>query len=164
MRGRLMTIDAIGSPEQKADAPHTCARTIDASKYIFASLAPNRGQMPPYSRKPTRAAALPPHSSHSASGCSGACDVRSGRARVQRDSKRKSAQLSIRKLDGTNLYKGFGSGFCDWGRTFLCAGNLSKASCAFSWEKDVKANILGHFLVGTTERHYHKQLDAWWFQ
>ena len=57
-------------------------------------------------------------------------------------------KLNIRKFDGTELYKGLGSGFYDWGRTFMRAVTHDETSCDFSWMEDVKVGLLGHFLAG----------------
>ena len=64
--------------------------------------------------------------------------------------------MSIRKVDETELYKGLGFRFLDWGRMFLRAVNLAESSCGFTWSEDVEVDLLGHHLSGTAERYYHK--------
>ena len=73
-------------------------------------------------------------------------------------------KLRIRKFDGTELCLGLGSGFYDWGKTFLQQVNVAEASCGFWWSEDVKVDLLGHYLAGTSERYYHKKVDFWWNQ
>ena len=73
-------------------------------------------------------------------------------------------KLNIRKFDGTELYKGLGSGFVDWERTFMRAVSLAEASCDFLWMEEVKVDLLGHFVADTAKRYYPKQVDTWWMQ
>uniref|UniRef100_A0AAV1T6P9 Uncharacterized protein n=1 Tax=Peronospora matthiolae TaxID=2874970 RepID=A0AAV1T6P9_9STRA len=54
--GRPMTIDALGSPEQKPAYPARAPAPND-SVPMFSSLAPPRGQAPPQQRVPAQAAA-----------------------------------------------------------------------------------------------------------
>ena len=91
---------------------------------MFSSLAPPRGQTPPdqrgQARAPTTAAAQGPAAARPATPVSFATPNASQR------------KLSIRKFDGTELYKGLGSGFFNWGRTFLRAVNLAESACGFT--------------------------------
>ncbi|CAI5705533.1 unnamed protein product [Peronospora effusa] len=40
-------------------------------------------------------------------------------------------KLAIRNFDGSELYQGLGTGFQDWGRSFIRAVNFSQAACGF---------------------------------
>ena len=93
MRGRPMTIDALGPLEEKPAAPRACARWPDGGESMFALLAPPRGQPSAQHRMAARAAepmAAPPPATHTAAAI--------GNYGMPTASQRK---LNIRKLDGT---------------------------------------------------------------
>uniref|UniRef100_A0AAV1T110 CCHC-type domain-containing protein n=1 Tax=Peronospora matthiolae TaxID=2874970 RepID=A0AAV1T110_9STRA len=139
MRGRTMTIDAIGDAEEKALVPRGYQRAP-------ASAPPpqeNAALPPPQQVSPPQACVRPGLNGYGMPSAS-------------------QRKLNIRKFNGTELYRGLGSGFFDWGRTFLRAVSLAEASCGFGWTEDVKVDLLGHFLAGTVERC--KQVDTWWTQ
>uniref|UniRef100_A0AAV1UNK0 Uncharacterized protein n=1 Tax=Peronospora matthiolae TaxID=2874970 RepID=A0AAV1UNK0_9STRA len=97
MRGRPMTIDAIGDAEEKAPVPrgyHRAPASVPPSRE-YAALPPPKQVAPP------QAYVLPGLNGYGMPSAS-------------------QRKLNTRKFDGTELYRGLGSGFFDWGVRF-CA-------------------------------------------
>uniref|UniRef100_A0AAV1VI54 Integrase catalytic domain-containing protein n=2 Tax=Peronospora matthiolae TaxID=2874970 RepID=A0AAV1VI54_9STRA len=167
MRDRPMTIDAIGEAEEKAPVSRGYQRATDLGASRFASLRPPRARAAPQLQQRAPASAPPPQE-HAAlpppqQFAPPQAYVRPGLNGYGMPSA-SQRKLNIRKFDGTELYRGLGSGFFDRGRTFLRAVSLAEASCGFGWTEDVKVDLLGHFLASTAKRYYHKQVDTWWTQ
>nr|BAP68808.1 RxLR effector candidate protein [Hyaloperonospora arabidopsidis Emoy2] len=151
MSGRQMAIEALGSPERKSAAYPARALAPGDDVSMFASLAPHRGQAPLQQRVPAHVAA--PAAGPQQQAAIEGMNYISTATTSQRT-------LSIRNFDGTELYRGLGSSFSDWERTFLRAIKLAESSCGFLWSEDVKVDLPSHFLLGTGERYYHKQVDT----
>ena len=60
-------------------------------------------------------------------------------------------KLAIRNFDGSELYHRLGSSILDWGRMFLRHVTMAQPECGFAWSKEVKADYLGHYLIGTAK-------------
>ena len=71
-------------------------------------------------------------------------------------------KLTVRKSDGTELYRGLGLGFFDWAGIFLRQVNMAQAVHGLLWTEDVKVDILGHHLVVVAERCKNRQVKGWW--
>ena len=108
MRGRPMTINALGLLEEKPAAHRAGSRCPDDGESMFASLAPPRGQQSAQHRTPTQAdepmaaprQEEPPSATHMAAAI--------GNYGMPTASQRK---LNIRMFDGTELYKELGRVF-----------------------------------------------------
>ena len=140
MRGRPMTIDALGPPERKPAAYPAQALASDDGVSMFAALAPPRGQAPVQHRVPADAGAPAEARPQQSSMREGGTDYVFTPTASQR-------KLSIRKFDGTELYRGLGSVFADWGRTFLRAIELAESSCHISLDGRREGRPAGPFLV-----------------
>ncbi|GMG15109.1 unnamed protein product [Phytophthora fragariaefolia] len=62
------------------------------------------------------------------------------------------------------MYVGLDSGFLNWGKNFERQVALGQSAYGFLWSEDVNVDLLGHYLSGTTERYYNKQMGTWWNQ
>lgn len=70
-------------------------------------------------------------------------------------------KLQIRAFDSTEVYVGLASGFVEWVRRFERQGTIAQQACDFNWSEDVKVDLLGHYLAGTTEKYFSRQVKVW---
>ena len=135
-----MTIDALTDSPVNKPAPRPLrARVPDLEESMYASFASECARTPTPAEARRQAAGPAPSGQPRETTVSYATPNAS------------QHKLSIRKFDRTELYKGLGSGFLDWGRTFLRAVNLAESSCGFTCSEDVKVDLLGHHLSRTAE-------------
>lgn len=74
----------------------------------------------------------------------------------------KKRKLEYKPFDGSEVYKGLGAGFHDWGRRFVRQVAYGEAACGFLWSEEVKVDLLSYYLDGSAQRYFTKQLDMWW--
>ncbi|CAH0484630.1 unnamed protein product [Peronospora farinosa] len=112
MRGRPMAIDALGPLKEKLEAPRVRARCPDKGESKNASLAPPRGQ--PSTQYCMSARAIEPMAAPRQEAPPPATQTAAaiGNYVMHTPSQRK---LNSRTFDGTELYKGLGSGFFNLG-------------------------------------------------
>nr|BAP68812.1 RxLR effector candidate protein [Hyaloperonospora arabidopsidis Emoy2] len=107
MHGLTMTIDALGAPEENPAAPLTLQRAPDLGVSCIASLEPPGARLPPPHYTPMHKAPPPqqaaPLQAYERPGLNG-----------YEMPTVSQCKINIRKFDGTELYKGHGSSFCDW--------------------------------------------------
>ena len=53
-------------------------------------------------------------------------------------------KLTVRKFDGTELYRGLSLGFYEWGSTFLRQVNMAHVEYGILCTEDIKFDHLGH--------------------
>ncbi|OWY98922.1 hypothetical protein PHMEG_00030180 [Phytophthora megakarya] len=70
-------------------------------------------------------------------------------------------KVAIRPFNGKEVYVRLGSGFLEWGRRFERQVFLAQLTCGFLWPEKVKIDLLGHYLAGTAEKYYQKQVESW---
>ena len=81
-------------------------------------------------------------------------------------------KISIESFDGSEVYKGLGAGFVQWGQLLLVKIDLAERVCDFRWPEEYKVSRFGEFLRGkaasiltsvyTVGGKCHRLLDLLW--
>nr|CCA19525.1 GK15001 putative [Albugo laibachii Nc14] len=71
-------------------------------------------------------------------------------------------KISIEPLDGSEIYKGLGAGFVQWGQLLLVKIDLAERACGFRWPEEYKVSRFGEFLRGKAARYFNQRVHSWW--
>lgn len=73
-------------------------------------------------------------------------------------------KLGILPFDGKELYQGLGSVFMEWGKDFVRQLQFAERASGFTWNEDIKVDVLGQHLSGMAQKYYRRQVEAWWIE
>ncbi|CAI5719630.1 unnamed protein product [Peronospora farinosa] len=71
-------------------------------------------------------------------------------------------KISIEPFYGSEVYKGLGAGFIQWGQLFLVKIDLAERACGFRWPEEYKVSRFGDFLLGKAARYFNQRVQSWW--
>ena len=74
----------------------------------------------------------------------------------------KDAKLQVRTFDGTEVYKGLGSGFKQWAKAFCAEIKMCEEACGYPWVEKYKISKFGSYMRGKAETFFTSQVDSWW--
>jgi hypothetical protein len=73
----------------------------------------------------------------------------------------KQMQLSIKKFDGTETYKGLGANFTEWGTKFTRQIAIAQVNSGFWWQPEDKIEYISSHLDGKSLRYFESQSPIW---
>ncbi|KAJ0392444.1 hypothetical protein ATCC90586_011206 [Pythium insidiosum] len=76
----------------------------------------------------------------------------------------KIPKLMINKFSGVEQYVGLGSGFKQWGFTFLEAIEMAELQSQFTWSERLKVHKLGEYMepMSVAATYYQANVWVWW--
>ncbi|ETI29669.1 hypothetical protein F443_23218, partial [Phytophthora nicotianae P1569] len=74
----------------------------------------------------------------------------------------KDAKIYMRNFDGSEVYKGLGSGFEQWALLFIEQIEMAEQACGYTWSERYKVNKFGQHLRGKAEFFYQQHIMRWW--
>ena len=73
----------------------------------------------------------------------------------------KQMKLSIKKIDGTETYKGLGANFTEWRTNFMRQIAIAQVNSGFWWQPEDKIECLCSHLDGKALRYSESQNPIW---
>ncbi|KAE8895632.1 hypothetical protein PF003_g20123 [Phytophthora fragariae] len=74
----------------------------------------------------------------------------------------KEAKLALRTFDGSEVYKGLGSGFEQWSMLLIEQVKMADLALGYRWAERAKVNKFAEHLRGRTEKSFQQHGQRWW--
>ncbi|KAE9042893.1 hypothetical protein PR002_g3671 [Phytophthora rubi] len=74
----------------------------------------------------------------------------------------KEAKLALRTFDGSEVYKGLGSGFEQWALLFIEQVEMAELAHGYRWAERAKVNKFAEHLRGRAEKYFQQHVQRWW--
>ncbi|CAI5716170.1 unnamed protein product [Peronospora destructor] len=67
-------------------------------------------------------------------------------------------KISIEPFDRSEVYKGLGARFVQWGQLLLVKIDLAERACGFRWPEEHEVSRFGEFLRGKAARYFYQRV------
>ncbi|DBA04712.1 TPA: hypothetical protein N0F65_012295 [Lagenidium giganteum] len=74
----------------------------------------------------------------------------------------KDGNIEHKPFDGTEVYKGLGSGFQQWANSFAEEITVGEERSGHAWTEKFKVSKFGQLMRGKADAYFTAERDAWW--